>query len=386
MSQNNFLAPRIRSISTIAEWKLLQPHWDEMLANSRADAIFLTWDWIDVWLEVYGRGGQWFILVAENSAGSLIGAAPMMIVRGKKTPGKWIRRLTLIGQQADTASEYLDWISLREFEAEVTSSFVHYLFNEMRSKWDLIQFAFVREDATLLHALRAEFSQKTSAALQIQFQTSSPYLHLPSTWEEFAASRSGSFRNKLNKFHRDHQVELRFGGADMSISEGMALIRELHHKRWNGASSSFTSGPYIRFHDQIAARFYPLDRLILVFLVLDGQIVAGRYDFAYGGKGWNFQGGWLPEWEKLRAGKMLVTEVIRWCISKGLKEYDFLGGDAGYKSDWTEISRKMVNIDAVNPASIRGNLFTRLRKLTQSMRNRGSRQTHAVAVIPATER
>ncbi len=386
MPKNNILAPCIRSVSTIAEWKLLQPHWDGMLAKSRADAVFLTWDWIDVWLEVYGRGGQWFILVAENAAGSLIGAAPMMIVRGKKMPGKWIRRLTLIGQQADTASEYLDWISLREFEAEVTSAFVHYLFNDIRSDWDLIEFTFVREDATLLPALRAEFSQKNPSGLQVQFQTSSPYLHLPSTWEEFAASRSGSFRNKLNKFHRDHQVELRFGGVDMSISDGMELIRLLHHKRWNGASSSFTSELYIRFHDQIAARFHPLGRLILIFLVLDGQIVAGRYDFAYGGKGWNFQGGWLPESEKKRAGKMLVTEVIRWCISNGLKEYDFLGGDAGYKSDWTEISRKMVKIHAVNPTSTRGYLFARLRTCTQFLRKKSSGQTQLATDIPATER
>lgn len=371
-SEKETTAPRIRRITTTADWRALQPQWDTLLAASRADAIFLTWDWIDVWLDVYGSGGQWFILVAENQSGALIGAAPMMITRGAKAPGKWIRRLTLIGQQADTASEYLDWIAHRDHESKVATAFASHFFNDMRAEWDLIEFTFVREDATLLPALRAAFEKTNPAALCIDLQTTSPYLALPATWEEFAASRSGSFRNKLNKFHRDHKVALRFAGTDISIADGMTLIRQLHHKRWRGASNSFTSQHYIRFHDQIAARFHPQGRLLLIFLELDGQIVAGRYDFAYGGKGWNFQGGWLPEWEKQRAGKMLVTEVIRWCIEHGLREYDFLGGDASYKSDWTETSRTLVTLTAPNPRSLRGRIYTSLRTLARSRAKKAS--------------
>ena len=361
-------ALHIRRITTIPEWRALQSGWDAMLAESRSDAIFLTWDWIDVWLEVYGDGGWWFILVAENEDGRLLGAAPMMVVRGPRVPGKWIRRLTLIGQQADTASEYLDWIARRDCEQELATAFAQHLLTDMRAEWDLIELTFVRDDAIVLPALRAVFEKAGSPAPCVDFQTKSPYLPLPATWEEFAASRSSGFRNRLNKLHRDHEVRIRLGGVDMSVAEGMRLIRELHHKRWRGESSSFVSARYIRFHDLIAERLHALDRLLLVFLEIDGQIVAGRYDFGYGGKGWCFQGGWLPDWEKQSAGKMLVAEIIRVCIQKGLREYDFLGGDAKYKSDWTGLSRNMVRINEPNPGSLCGRIFTGLKKLVQRRR------------------
>lgn len=348
------------------EWRALKPRWDAMLAGSRSDAVFLCWDWLDVWLDVYG-GGVWFILIAEDEAGGLLGAAPMMIARSATSAGGWLRVLTLLGQQADTASEYLDWIALRECEEEVTGAFARCLFGELRADWDVMELAFVREDAAILPALRAAF-EHTGVTPAIEFQTNSPFLPLPAAWEEFAASRSGSFRNKLGKFHRDHKTAFREPGVDMTVPEAMALIRELHGRRWSGRSSSFTSADYIRFHDQIAGRFHAQGRLLLLLLQIDGQTVAGRYDFAYGGKGWNFQGGWLPEWERRSVGKMMITEVIRRCIALGLREYDFLGGDAGYKSDWTEARRVMVTVEAPNPRSLRGRLFVRLRAMVRALR------------------
>lgn len=363
---------RIRRVTTLREWRALEPGWDAMLTESRSDAIFLTWDWIDVWLEVYGDGGRWFILVAEDEKGQLLGAAPMMIVRGPKAPGKWIRRLTLIGQQADTASEYLDWIACRHREAEVAAAFARHLLTGMRGEWDMMEFTFVLDDAIVLSALRTLFEKEGHAAPGVEFQTKSPYLPLPATWEEFAGSRSSGFRNRLNKLHRDHAVVIRSAGTDMSVAEGMKLIRDLHHKRWRGESSSFISDRYIRFHDLIAERLHQLDRLLLVFLEIDGQIVAGRYDFGYAGKGWCFQGGWLPDWEKQSAGKMLVAEIIRVCIHRGLREYDFLGGDAKYKSDWTGLSRNMVRITEPNPGSLCGRIFAGVRKLARRRASRTS--------------
>ena len=352
---------RIHRVGNLEGWRGLETRWDELVGNSTADAVFLCWAWLDTWMEVYGDGGEWVVLVAEDPAGRLLGIAPMMLDRaGTKAPGKWVRRLMLLGQKADTASEYLDWIVRKSFEEEVTWAVARHLLQDMAGEWDLIEFSTMREDSMVLAAMRRAF-KAAGAPLTVETLTTSPYLPLPASWDEFLAGRRGKFKQRWTKLHRDHRVELRFGGVDFSVEEGMAKLQQLNQQRWGESGTSFKSARYVRFHQQVASRLHKEDRLLLIFLELDGQIIAGRYDFVYGGKAWCFQGGWLPEWEKRSAGKMLVTEIIRWAIQQGLREYDFLGGSAAYKSDWTDTVRTMVTVTAVQPRSWRGRSFVWLR-------------------------
>lgn len=352
---------RIQRVSNQARWRSLESRWDELLTDSTSDAIFLCWAWLDTWLEVYGDGGDWVVLVAEDPTGRLLGIAPMMLDRAStKGPGRWVKRLMLLGQKADTASEYLDWIIRRGFEDTVTSAIAMHLLHDMAGEWDLIEFSAMRVDSMALTAMRRAFNA-AGAPMLVEFLTTSPYLPLPSSWENFLAGRRGKFKQRWNKLHRDHRVELRFGGLDFSVDEGMAKLRQLNQQRWGESGTSFRSARYVNFHQRVAARLHNKNCLLLVFLELDGQIIAGRYDFVHGGKAWCFQGGWLPEWEKRSAGKMLVTEIIRWAIQHGLHEYDFLGGSAAYKTDWTDTCRTLVTVTSIHPRSWRGRSFVWLR-------------------------
>jgi CelD/BcsL family acetyltransferase involved in cellulose biosynthesis len=121
----------------------------------------------------------------------------------------------------------------------------------------------------------------------------------------------------------------------------------------------------------------------MIFLEADGQIVAGRYDFAYAGKAWCFQGGWLPEWEKERAGKMMLTAMMRWCIEHGLSEYDFLGGEASYKNEWSSDTRSMADIEASSPSSMRGRLYKALKHLKQRRQSQTATPSTNVPTVEA---
>jgi CelD/BcsL family acetyltransferase involved in cellulose biosynthesis len=125
---------------------------------------------------------------------------------------------------------------------------------------------------------------------------------------------------------------------------------------------------YVRFHNEVAERFHRRGQLLLIQLEVDGQVIASRYDFAYGGKGWCFQGGWLPEAEKLRPGRTMMAHQMRCCIEHGLQEYDFLGGQASYKGEWSEAERGMVDLSGRNPSSWRGWLFEAAKFLKQRLR------------------
>jgi CelD/BcsL family acetyltransferase involved in cellulose biosynthesis len=337
---------------------------------------------MDTWMSVYGDSGRWLVLVARDVAdGQLLGVAPMMIDRGSGHVGRWMRRLVLLGQKADTASEYLDWILRRGHEEAVAAAFCEHLLQAEGSTWDLLRFEAMRGDSPTLPLLQKVFAAH-GRPLTISPSTSSPYLTLPSTWDAFLSSRSGTFRTRWNKFHREHQVVVREAGTDFSVEAGMRLLRDLNEKRWGERRQSFLSDRYRRFHDEVSARMLAAGHLAMLFLEADGQIVAGRYDFAYAGKAWCFQGGWLPEWEKERAGKMMLTAMMRWCIDHGLGEYDFLGGEASYKNEWGDGERQIVAVQAANPRSVRGKLFEALRRLKHA----SAPLMHTKALTPARPR
>ena len=343
-------------------WKHLESEWNELLQDSAADAVFLSWDWLDTWLEVYGDGGEWVILTARGQDGQLMGVAPMMLDRGRGKVGRWISRLILVGQKADTASEYLDWILRRGREATVVQAFCHFIFCDLSKWWDVIQFDSMRSDAVSI-PLIADFCLSQKVFVAVTPTSTAPYLTLPETWEVFMGQQRGKFRQRWNKFQRDHKVVVKVAGKDLTVSEGMAVIQDLNERRWGERRRSFLSDRYREFHEKVSLRLGDRGHLLMLFLEVDGVIVAGRYDFAYGGKGWSFQSGWSTEWEHISIGKLMLTQVVKSSIEAGLTEYDFLGGEADYKTEWANGERGLSSLSGVNGKSVRGRLFDILKRI-----------------------
>ncbi len=52
--------------------------WDELLANSQSDQIFLTCEWQSNWWRAYQPGELWVVLVRDDE-GRLCGIAPWFI-------------------------------------------------------------------------------------------------------------------------------------------------------------------------------------------------------------------------------------------------------------------------------------------------------------------
>jgi len=72
---------RLESITEAEAFAALAPEWDELLADSDARALFLTWTWISTWWEVFGADRRLYILAARDASGTLLGLAPLMVQR-----------------------------------------------------------------------------------------------------------------------------------------------------------------------------------------------------------------------------------------------------------------------------------------------------------------
>jgi len=181
------------------------------------------------------------------------------------------------------------------------------------------------------------------------------------------ASRSKNFRKtfkcKWNRLHRDHAVRLLEGGVDLPVGEAMDAIVRLHGDRWGEESAACRSPRFWRFHRELAERLHGSRRLSLLLMEIDGEIAAGRYDFVYNKILWNYQGGRLLKFNDLSAGIVMLAYSLQWAIERGLAQYDFLIGDAQYKTSWSSGTRQLVDLEAVHRRSPAAMAFRAMRGL-----------------------
>lgn len=334
--------------------------WHDLIENSSSNSLFLTHEYLTTWWSVYGGAYKLRIVTAHDYDGNLVGIAPMMIGPGTGLKRRLFRHLAFIGGLDDTLAEFQDFIVARGCEAEVVAGFADIFFDTFRAEWDVLQLGLVPLQSHGISVLRELVRERTGQDHLVD-QHSAPFASLPDNWESFLATRSKKFRTGLkqreNRIKNKHRVEYLTAGREISISEAIGIVSALSHDRWGERNLAFTSDKYATFHTRLAELLVPQNRVYLVVMKLDGDVVAARYDIIHAGKIWGFQGGWKRSHAHLALGRIMLSRELQWAIDCQLHEYDFLAGDASYKLEWSTGTRALADLEAHNPKTLRGRLF-----------------------------
>jgi CelD/BcsL family acetyltransferase involved in cellulose biosynthesis len=343
--------------------------WNNLLASSSTDSVFLSWEWLSTWWAVYGAAFLLHVLLARGPDGDLLGAAPLMIGPGPGRFGGFVRHLSFIGQHSDTVSEQLDFVVRRGREAEVVPAFCRRLLGEDRNAWDVFQVERARADSATLSLARESFATAGLSTEEVRVRTS-PFAALPDSWEAFLDAKTAHFRKKhryaATQLEREGPVE-EVDASALGWGPAMEALRSLNRERWGEQGDSFRSAAYNEFHGAFSRKMADRNGLLFFFLRQGGRLISARYDFVHAGKVWHFQGGWRPELEKKSIGMLTVGRAIRRAIALGCHEFDFLGGAGEYKRRWGTGERTLLDLEFENPTA-RGRVIAALRRWRRRLR------------------
>ena len=104
-------------VTTLEGFRALEPEWNALLQRSDADTIYLTWEYLTTWWEVFGKIRELWILTARDEGGKLIGLAPHMVGPGNRMR-QFLNELTFIGGHGDSTCECQDFIVDRACRGE----------------------------------------------------------------------------------------------------------------------------------------------------------------------------------------------------------------------------------------------------------------------------
>lgn len=320
-------------------------HWDRLLCRSASNSLFLTTDWIALWLEAFSDYQPLILGAFRAGQSTPCAIAPLMI--GHRLAGT-VRQLMFIGQGEATYPEFLDLIVEPGLERSAAAAFVDTLMRPpLSERWDLAKFSCVLEGSPNLAPLREAWS-KRAGALAITARQPAFYAPLPGGWENYRATMSRVSRKRVMRRQRKLEalgkVTIERAGHELPLEQALDLLITLNQQRWGDEGRSFRDQRYTQLHQRFSARALAQDRLQLLILKLDGKPLAATYGFYYDDKLWDCQGGWDPAYAELSVAAILTAEAIRMTAERGGREHDFGAGETEDKRRWAKAQRLVVDL------------------------------------------
>lgn len=310
--------------------------WNELLADSRANSIFLTWQWIDSWLDVVYPDAPLLTVVISDQGGKLLGIAPLYRSKFSFLGRLPVGCLRILGDR-HTGGEYPDFILRHGHEARALHAILRALLGH-KGDWHCIWLSKMAGWTGTYGFLRDACSQ---LGLPLRDRMSGfAAMDLPDNYDAWmdglSRNRRSNLRRKTNRLFAEHKVEhIRPEGPE-ELPEFLEALFTLHHKHWAsvGKPSSFDRSPHKKpFYYRLAAEALRQGWLQMDALKVDGQIKAVQYGYLYHGTLFSVQEGYDPEaYDGI--GNVLRHIVIQRAIEDGVREYDFLAGFSEHKQRW----------------------------------------------------
>ncbi len=356
---------RLVRVSTREEFSTLEHEWDVLINSSQTPSPFMSWDYLDVWWQVYGSlGYDVHLYIARDENGKLIGAVPLMVTQRGAFPGARgkFRHLAFMGGVGEMLGESLELPALYGYERSIGKAAAKLILGTLQGKWEVLYFYLVPKQSISTNTMLKELSN-AGIAVQTTHSLASPFLNTSnSNWEEYLSKRSKSFRKNVrygeSSATRKYGMKRIQAGKDISYRNGIKQLTRLSSLRWGNDIKAFHTPEFIEFHNKLAPRFGEKNQLSFSFMELDGQIAGGLYDFVFDNKMWGYQAPWDSNFSKASPGFLLNVWSIRECFELGLREFHTLPGNTEYKEGWTDHQHTLNMYEAACPDGLGGALFT----------------------------
>ncbi len=351
-------------INTPAQFSALAPEWNDLLRRSRADNVFLTWEWVTAWWRHFGGDYRPWVLALRAEDGNLRGIAPLMIGHKRLPGGLFYRQLLFIGS-GRAAPDHLEFITLPADEAAV----------DLLARgvvtgpgWDLLQLESLPPASPTLAALQRHIPARWLEKEALPC----PFMRLPADWETLRQSLGKNQRRNISRYDR-YLAEagagaVQYGQLDdaVAIPETLGTLASLHQavQQEQGHAGAFSDPRMLPFQQDVAAQFQQRGWLRLYWLRLGGNPIAMMYCFLYGRRLSFYITGYDLAWSRFGPGRQVIAYALQQCVADGVELFDFLRGDEAYKFDWGAETQHNVQLRAA------GSLWGKLLLASQRLRRR----------------
>lgn len=309
--------------------------WEE-LADRTAASPFVRPGWIAAWWRAFGKGE--LELITARRDGRLSALLPL-VREGTTTssPTNWhTPEFAIVADSVEAARE-IALAALARRPRRLAISFVNGNGPDV---------------ATWLDAAR-----ETGGRVVMQTLECSPYLDVIGTWEAFEKTlgrhRVSELRRRRRRLEERGRVEFDVvdGGPDLAAALEDGLAIEGSGWKTEQGTAILSRPDTASFYRDVGAWSAERGWLRLLFLRLDGRPIAFQYVIEANGVAYFLKGGYDVGYARYSPGSLLARDVLAWAFRSGMRTYEFLGTDEGFKREWTSRTRERLRIQAFAPTT-----------------------------------
>ena len=309
------------------------------LQQRAVPSYFLTWSWIGCWLEHTGerplvleaRSDDRVIALAliQSSNNRSQGRFPAKCLYLHETGKKKMDRLTI---------EYNGILADAEIGNQAVKACIDFLIDDKRHvpKWDELYLSGVdplyAEHFRGRSDLRLTPREKGSASVDLDA--------IRSAGKQYIDSLSSNTRYQVRRAIRLYEKSGNLSitpavNADMTMSY-LKEIEPLHIQYWTqrGSDSGFSDPFFKSFHEAQITRGLQSGETELLRITAGSELIGYLYNFIYNRKVYFYLSAFhYQDDPKIKPGLVSHALAVQYYLDKGLSIYDFMAGDARYKSN-----------------------------------------------------
>lgn len=364
-------------VSEHRQWDQLESiraTWSNLVAQVPDLSVFLTPEWMFSWWRAYGENKELCVLLLTDPQAGIVGIAPLYRERQDFLGFTELRVLRFIGD-GSADSDDLDFIVKPGYASAVATAVLNWMHE---APWDVCQFNALSSKSKVL-SLLDDALQGLGWKRAI---SNRPFTRvtLPETWALYLKQLSAKERQKtgirLRRLQSRYKVSFRRCERPDELHAFLETLYALHQKRWEarGEPGSFSMAERRHFYEEMTRALLFRGWLGLWLLEMDDVPVAAQIGMHYGDGFYSLQEGFDPAYASDSVGYVLRSLVLRECIEKGVRFYDFLYGDQDSKQRWGADVGHYVDFYFARPASAGALYLASIRVLSSG---RAWLRTHA---------
>lgn len=333
--------------------KQIESIWKSLEKDSLA-SFFLSWGWIENWIESLPEPIKPVLAVLHDENGPLMAFfLGKKMIRRKKifTSRGWFVNATGIPSFDRIFIEYNGFVHKYQEGLKLMD-----LLMKLPDDWD--EFYIPGIDLKYLNEI-SNNCHVSSFKTVTDNDTLSPYVDL-----EMVRAKDGNYlsilsANKRQQIKRSYRLAEKIGRVQLEVANDLrsALsiydeLVNLHEKAWTerGKEGAFSSDYLFEFHNRLIQNRFNTGEIQLIRIKCGEKTLGCLYNFVYRKNVYFYQSGINYDLDKrLMPGFMIHVEAVSYNAAAGNKTYDFLGGDSDYKMSLATHHNRLVWIRLQKP-------------------------------------
>ncbi|MEW6997250.1 GNAT family N-acetyltransferase [Colwelliaceae bacterium BS250] len=371
-----------RLIDDPATFAKMSHLWNRLLQQTNNDNIYITWEWLSHWWEVYKEGRSLFIVIAEQDD-QLVGFLPLL--RRKITYYGLLkfRRIEFLStgesEEEEVCPTIMNCSMLPGLEQQICEGFVGFLVNDLGDEWDELRMTpLVMDDSKTTYFSRS-FAMRSNYLCRTEDRGLNAYTDLSNGWDELSKSFGTKTRKGLRRGRKFIANTQASGYKFLENAEDFDYFYdafvELHGKRWKN-NSIFDNSNFARFQRQVCMDIFAKGGLMLSLLTVDNQIISGNLDYCHGDTVYGYLTAYDPGFKtNLSLGLLGMSYCLEHSSNKSYKKYDWyrVTDAGGYKKHFLPNIRCMVTFHC-QKQTLNSILYAGTRKIIVQLKRLRKRQ------------